>query len=67
MTDIIQDLIILDRVPNRFLVSCLGLNMIYLRDQPPHNPKQRKYDNIVQYTIISKLLKEHTRRSKVYE
>jgi hypothetical protein len=50
---IVEELIILDGVPDTLFIPRLRLNVIHLRNKSPHNSKKRKYDNVVKHTIIS--------------
>jgi hypothetical protein len=50
MTDIVQDLIILNGVPNGLVIPNLILHMYHLGNQSPDDSKKCKNDNVVKYT-----------------
>jgi hypothetical protein len=56
MTDIVKDLIILDRIPKRLFVPNRCLNLINLSNQTPNNAKKSKNDDVVKYTTVSFLI-----------
>jgi len=53
MTDVVQKMISLNRIPDRLCISNLCLNAIHLCHHSPHNAKERKNDYVVKYTVKS--------------
>jgi hypothetical protein len=68
MTDVVEKMISLDRIPERLGIPSRRLDAVHLRNKPPHNPKKRENDYVVKYTVVSPETPdwEVTRRNRVY-
>lgn len=67
MTDVIKNLVILNRLPNGFRIPNRRLNLNHLGNQSPKNSKKGKNDNVVKYTKSAHLTLIHTKRNIIYE
>src|SRR5271155_72797 len=65
MADIVEDVIVLDRLPERLGIPCRRLNTVHLCNESPHNPKKSENQYIVQHTTVSNTLKNRSIQKEV--